>query len=399
MPFVNLSSIPVPLRQKTTIDGTVVSKIDLQYMLPSRDSLVPTNIINNKEVKEFLELNSSILGRKEVNLKKVQICGYMPGLLVPRPRHKVYRITTKDQEGNKYSIVAKLVAPRGGIREAIKQDRILREGINTPEVLGLTDGIPILREEIDIWLSDFKEWIKNNERNGRLATEFRPILAVYSNLLDFTQEEILELRSNYQFRRILQRIDTKVKEIDINSSFLFQGFLKIIDKKVFSILWMTYIDSRKYNFERWAYHILTDEIELDKKKLSELIDLLSMLWKIDTHNDLKGEHIRLSEEGKWYLIDWGDYRIIGFLEGIAQDIVTLICNTTLYVLGRMRYDKRDIENTDNLNDFWIEILEKLRLNNRDGIFEKSLRVLDPIAKSLPIKNPIEWGKEILTSAN
>ena len=155
-----------------------------------------------------------------------------------------------------------------------------------------------------------------------------------------------------------------------------------------SILWMEFRLS--ISFELLLYNVLggqdldnqTGTIEIvpsyemtilpQDMLIKQTPALLNKLWKITTHNDLKGEHIRFDQaNNEFIMIDWGTGGG-GTIEFVPKDIGILLYDVTSFIIERTLFSRKfkyklqdqqalaiEHEILTYLEEFWYQFLNGL----------------------------------------
>jgi len=372
-----------------------LSRTDLRYLFPNREYEISLNIMDNEIIKNYFDKYRSfflIPDTTKIEDWNLEKSSYMPGPGNRRPTNSVIRYLIKDQPFLAY--VAKIGNYLAGKEEFEKQEQLYQLKFPTPRPFYWENGA-----FIDFFKGLFHFLNHRLGNNAISAEEYNEITRTFDSILA-EKEELYVIKQKLK------------KEYFSNNTGDFDEVEMLLDywdgeKLQFaSILWMEFKFST--SFEVLIYNAFggkeldnqtgTSEFMLEtptlkeKVLINEIPKLIDQLWKITTHNDLKGEHIRYDQThnvNEFIMIDWGTPGG-GTKEYFHRDLGILLYDVSSFVIERGLFSRKfthqlkdpkalEIERDilSQLEDFWSQFLAKMDTNNLNKeVIERILKLLE-----------------------
>jgi hypothetical protein len=396
LPWINLDDIDL----KKFIQGDYIppnyfsplTRIDLRYLFPNREYELAINLISNETVKDYIsDHRESFSLPKAVDISQwdVEKSAYMPGPGNRRPTNSILRYIVKGEPS--FAYVAKVGNYQAGRVEFVKQKQLYEMGFPTPRPFYWENGAftNFFKGLHDFLTDKFKKKEISAEDYNRTKQLFDSIV---------NEDEELYVIKNKLNQKLF---DDKTGDHD--EAEMIQEFYKGKKLQFASILWMEF--KLSVSFEVLLYNLLggqeldteTGTIEIipayettilpQDELITKIPALLNQLWKITTHNDLKGEHIRFDQTNnanQFIMIDWGTGGG-GTIEYIPRDLGILLYDVTSYIIERTLFSRKF---KYKLQDPRAQAIEHRILSYLEDFWYQFLNNVDPLYLSTPILTKI-----------
>jgi hypothetical protein len=381
MPWINLDEIDLKkFIQRDYIPPNYfspLSRIDLRYLFPNQDYELAINLMSNETVKDYIQQHRESFSLPDsIDIKEwtLEKSAYMPGPGNRRPTNSILRYIVKEVPA--FAYVAKVGNYLAGREEFQKQKQLYSLGFPTPRPFYWENGAFIK------FFKGLYAFLNNKFMNKAITPEaYNKTIKVFKTIAD-EDEELYTIKQKLN-EDIFYDSTGEYDEAEVIKEYYHGKKLQFA-----SILWMEFRLS--ISFEVLLYNVLggqdldnqTGTIEIVPRYETTILPqdslikgipaLLNRLWKITTHNDLKGEHIRFDQtDNEFFMIDWGTGGG-GTIEFVPKDIGILLYDVTSFIIERTLFSRKfkyrlqdqqalviEHQIISGLEDFWYEFLNKL----------------------------------------
>jgi len=381
MPWINLDQIDLKkFIQRDYIPPNYfspLSRIDLRYLFPNQEFEIAINLMSNETVKDYIKQHResfALFDSIDVDQWVLEKSAYMPGPGNRRPTNSILRYIVKEEPS--YSYVAKVGNYLAGREEFQKQKQLYSTGFPTPRPFYWENGAFIK------FFKGLYAFLNKKFMNKGISSEdYNRTIKTFKAIVD-EDEELYTIKEKLN-EKIFHDPTGEYDEVEVVREYFHGKKLQFA-----SILWMEFRLS--ISFELLLYNVLggqdldnqTGTIEIvpsyemtilpQDMLIKQTPALLNKLWKITTHNDLKGEHIRFDQaNNEFIMIDWGTGGG-GTIEFVPKDIGILLYDVTSFIIERTLFSRKfkyklqdqqalaiEHEILSYLEEFWYQFLNGL----------------------------------------
>ncbi len=402
MPWINLDDIDL----RRFMQGNYIppnyyaplSRIDLRYLFPNREYEMAINLMNNETVKQYInghKDNFLVPDAIDINQWELEKSAYMPGPGNRRPTNSIMRFLVKGEPS--FAYVAKVGNYLAGREEFEKQNKLYTLGFPTPRPFFWENGAFIN------FFKGLSNFLNAKFMNRTISQEdYNKALKVFNGIVK-EEEEFYTIKNKLN-ETLFMNSSGDYEEVELLLEYYRGKKLQFA-----SILWMEFKFS--VSFECLLYNLLGG-LDLDQQTgtfeilppyettivpyniLVKVVPaLLNKLWEITTHNDLKGEHIRLdttNNKNQFIMIDWGTGGG-GTIEFIPRDLGILLYDVTSFIIERALFSRKfkhkledpralalEKQILSTLEDFWYHFLNHLEPKYlTSDIISHILKIFEP----------------------
>ncbi|NMC07558.1 MAG: hypothetical protein GYA24_20260 [Candidatus Lokiarchaeota archaeon] len=374
MPWINIEKIPAAEFRRgfkpTDYHDIIVASRDAKFMFPPVIQPTNFNLQDKGDIINFFNSNRNKFNLKD-EVTSISRYSFMPGPGEIRPTHVVLRYNLHRDERLVDQVVLKVVHPKFGFQEYVRQKKFYDAGYPTPKpylFINYFSDLELLLREKNLVLEDLDViTLLDFLRDVELAK--KPFSAYYAGANKLKTMNILEWLkgvSSETETTTINRYEEDLTNMDDGffSGLEFKGFffMDFIEKTLsFEQMLFDSLGGRRMEEASGAMDILPFRPEYDPEfLLHDVIDLILRIWNIgECHNDMKGEHFLYDFKNKrWNVIDWGEL----VSAGVGQDLAVFLADNTAFIQDRCKfniiYGKKQGKDVEQLQRMESSILQQ-----------------------------------------
>jgi hypothetical protein len=350
MPWINLENIPTAEFRRgykpPEYHDIIISSRDSKFMFPRVIEPISYDLHNKADLVRFFNDNKRTFDLKKESTS-ISRYSFMPGPGEIRPTHVVLRYNLCDQDALLGEVILKIVHPKYGFQEYIRQMKFYTIGYPTPKpylFFNYFTNLEVLLKNKNESLQDSDvasliEFLQDIEQTKKSFSEY----CSASNKQNTTT--LLNWLKEIASRDEVALLDRYIKDLAAIDEGFFDGlefkgffFMNFIEKALsFEQMLFDTLGGRKMEEASGAIKNFPFRPEYDPEFImNQVIDLILRLWNMgECHNDMKGEHFLYDYKHKqWNVIDWGELVSTGY----GQDLAVFLADNTAFIQDRCKFN-------------------------------------------------------------